>query len=96
MHDLHACVQGVVTNYNNFRDGMDADEMQRSGTVEMYVAGAAANTGPYGSGKIPPGVVIPPPNGDAVGERPPTYAAQNSFVGSLTIAETEPQPPLPQ
>lgn len=90
-------MQGVVTNYNNFRDGMDADEMARSGTVEMYVAGAAANSGGMmGSGKMPNGVVVPPPNGDYGGDRPPTFGAQNSFVGSLTIEEQEPRPPAPQ
>eukprot|EP00892_Ulva_mutabilis_P008908 jgi/Ulvmu1/638/UM010_0008.1 len=89
--------KGVVSSYNNFRDGMDADEMARSGTVEMYVAGASANSGStYGSGKIPPGMVMPPPNGHSNGERPPTFAAQNSFVGSLTIEETDQTQPPPQ
>lgn len=92
-----ARVQGVVSHYDNFRDGMDADEMARSGTVEMYVAGAAANSdGVPGSVKGRQGGVVPPPNGSYEGDRPPTFGAQNSFVGSLTIEEQESRPPAPQ
>lgn len=95
MHEAHALLTAVRTQAVMSKYGSGPYRGDGS-SVAAYVAGAEESTGALGGSHVLRAAVVQPADGSAADERPPTFAAQNSFVGALTVADHEQESaPLP-